>query len=1063
MTQKTIISLLLLSGFLLTTCKEPKQVSTDLNASDLLTNFKNPGPEWRGKPFWSWNGNLEKDELIRQIGVFKEMGMGGFFMHSRVGLQTEYLGDKWFDMINTCADEAEKLGMEAWLYDEDRWPSGIAGGMVTKEPKYRLQYLSCLRIPAEEFTWNDTIQAAFSCNLKEMDFSNSMRITRESNMKLLKGKTILAYVRDYEKPNDFYNGYTYANTMNREATDEYIRLTHEKYREKCGNRLGKSIKGIFTDEPHRGSVFGTLSNGNDNIAWNLPWTIDFPERFKEKFGYDIMEKLPELFLRKEGEIVNPVKWHYMELTQELFLENWGKPYADWCAKNNMIFTGHVLHEDNLMAQAIMQGSLMRFYEIMDYPGVDVLTEGNANYWIVKQASSVARQMNQKFLMSELYGCSGWQMTFENHKATGNWQALFGINLRCHHLSWYTMQGEAKRDYPASIFYQSGWYKDYDYVESYFSRLGLMLSQGKPVCEVLVINPVESTWCQAFAGWASGLSGATPEILETERKYASLFSWLQGARIDFDYGDEEMMSRLSRIDKSDNGQPLLYVGHAPYKAVLVGNMTTIRKTTLKLLGEFMQAGGKVIFAGEAPGYADAAESPEAKNLAGKGIQVPYEERAIVEEVKKIITPVVEVFAPVTGKSIDSVYCQVRQDKYRKYVVIMNMNRDSGYAGVRVRIPGQGLVTEWDCANGTPFKVNGRMENGYVELITDIPPAGEHVYTLSEEKQVGLLEKQGFTPTERIPVSGPFRYSLNEKNVCVLDMGSYAVDQESFSRPAEILKIDRALRNRFGLKYRGGDMLQPWFAAKFKGVPEIKGRVKISFPFLIEDMPEDSVFLCMETPDLFSVSLNGTPVKYDNGGWWVDPCIKRIYIPNQILRPGKNEVLLAVDFSGEKNLEALYLTGNFCVRLKGSASVITRLPDKLDAGDIVSQGLPFYSGTVTYYLPVEKEWKGMKKLMLNIPQFEAACIKISGRNTAEKMIAWQPYRVEIADLVNREEEIRVDLVLTRRNTFGPLHQLPLRDWAYGPFSFVSEGKSFSENYTLIPTGLLDDAFIDVCKTN
>ena len=94
--------------------------------------FKNPGAEWRGKPFWSWNGKLEKDELLRQIDVMKDMGMGGFFMHSRTGLETEYLGEEWFELINACADYAESIGMEAWLYDEDRWPSGLAGRMSSK-------------------------------------------------------------------------------------------------------------------------------------------------------------------------------------------------------------------------------------------------------------------------------------------------------------------------------------------------------------------------------------------------------------------------------------------------------------------------------------------------------------------------------------------------------------------------------------------------------------------------------------------------------------------------------------------------------------------------------------------------------------------------------------------------------------------------------------------------------------------------------------------------------------------------------------------------------------------
>lgn len=1055
---KIIYTSIMLLSVLLTNCREkPAQVSKDLGIKDLVKSFENPGPEWRGKPFWSWNGNLEKEELIRQVHILKEMGMGGFFMHSRVGLQTEYLGDKWFDMINACADEAEKLGMEAWLYDEDRWPSGIAGGIVTREKKFRLQYLTCLRIPAEKFSWNDTILAAFAADLKNTEYTNAQRISGKSEMNMFRGKTILTYVREYDKPNDFYNGFAYASTMNREATDEYIRVTHEKYREKSGNRLGTSIKGIFTDEPHRGAVFGN----NVSSTWNVPWTFDFAERFNEKFGYDIMDKLPELFLRKDGEMVNQVKWHYMELAQEMFLKNWEQPYADWCRKNNMIFTGHVLHEDNLMSQAIMQGSLMRFYENMGYPGVDVLTEGNNNYWIVKQVASVARQMNQKFIMSELYGCSGWQMTFENHKATGNWQALFGVNLRCHHLSWYTMQGEAKRDYPASIFYQSGWYKDYDYVESYFSRLGLMLSQGKPVCDVLVVNPVESTWSQAFVGWSNGLSGATKEILEMEKKYGNLFCWLQNAHIDFDYGDEEMLSRLSRLDKTDARQPILYVGHAPYKVVIVGNMATIRKSTLKLLDEFIRAGGKVIFAGNAPEYVDAVRSSEATQLAGSGIMVPYEGKSISETVKKHIAPVVEVVDPVNGKPLDSVYCQVRQDSYRKYIVIMNMNRETGYSNVLVRIPGQGMLTEWNGSTGARFKINADSRNGYLELTTDIPPSGEHIYTLSTEKHRQLKLESTFSPDEKINLAGPYSYSLNEKNICVLDMGSYSVNNEPFSKPTEILKIDRAIRSRFGLKFRGGDMLQPWFAAKFEGKPEIKGKVKIAFPFLIESLPADSVFLCMETPDLFSVSLNGKTLAYKNKGWWIDPVIKKIHVPVDLLKPGANEVLLDFDFSGEKNLEALYLTGDFGVKLDGFTGVLTKLAEKLSAGDIVNQGLPFYSGSITYRLPVSKEWKNRVNLILNVPEFEAACVKVSGKNSPQQMIAWQPYQTEISDMANREEEILLHVVLTRRNTFGPLHQLPLRPWAYGPFSFVSEGEAFSENYTLIPSGLLGDPFIEICK--
>jgi hypothetical protein len=328
---------------------------------------------------------------------------------------------------------------------------------------------------------------------------------------------------------------------------------------------------------------------------------------------------------------------------------------------------------------------------------------------------------------------------------------------------------------------------------------------------------------------------------------------------------------------------------------------------------------------------------------------------------------------------------------------------------------------------------------------------------------MSEEVKYVVNSKTDIKGPFNYSLNEKNVCVLDMGSYSVNGDKFSLPTEILKIDRTIRNRFGLKLRGGSMLQPWFSAKYEKKPEVKGKVAIRFPFQIEVLPSDSVFLCMETPEAFSVSVNGIKVQYENKGWWIDPCIKKIYIPVNVLKKGINEVMLNMDFSADKNLEALFLTGKFGVKLNGITRIITTLPEKLNTGDIVSQYLPFYSGAITYRIPVKDEWKDQKNIFLGVPGFEAACVKVSGGDSPVKMIAWQPYQADISDIVSNAKEIRVEVVLTRRNTFGPLHQLPLRPWAYGPFSFVPEGKSYSENYTLIPYGLLADPVINFCRVN
>ena len=107
-----------------------------------IETIRSLSPSYGSIPFWSWNDKLEESELRRQIRDMKELGMNGFFMHARGGLETEYLSDEWFDCINACVDEARKLGMEAWSYDENGWPCGFAGGKLLEDKK---NHETCLK------------------------------------------------------------------------------------------------------------------------------------------------------------------------------------------------------------------------------------------------------------------------------------------------------------------------------------------------------------------------------------------------------------------------------------------------------------------------------------------------------------------------------------------------------------------------------------------------------------------------------------------------------------------------------------------------------------------------------------------------------------------------------------------------------------------------------------------------------------------------------------------------------------------------------------------------------
>ena len=119
---------------------------------DYLKEFEHPSSRFRGAPFWAWNTKLDRDTILKQIDVFREMGMGGFTMHCRTGLNTPYLGEEFLDVVKACVDKAGALQMKACLYDEDRWPSGACGGAVTKDPEFRSRYLVFTPFSKEEGT-----------------------------------------------------------------------------------------------------------------------------------------------------------------------------------------------------------------------------------------------------------------------------------------------------------------------------------------------------------------------------------------------------------------------------------------------------------------------------------------------------------------------------------------------------------------------------------------------------------------------------------------------------------------------------------------------------------------------------------------------------------------------------------------------------------------------------------------------------------------------------------------------------------------------------------------------
>ena len=196
---------------------------------ELTKKLKGNLRDYRPIPFWSWNDDLKIDELVRQIDVMKENGIGGFFMHARGGLKTEYLSDRWFECINACVKESIKTDMNAWSYDENGWPSGFAGMKLLEDKNNHEKYL------------DKSINDRFDKKADAVYYLDGKKLKR---VKEPCGDG--AYVNVYIKTNP-----SVVDILNKDIVRKFIDITHERYKKECGKYLGKAMKGFFTEKQQK--------------------------------------------------------------------------------------------------------------------------------------------------------------------------------------------------------------------------------------------------------------------------------------------------------------------------------------------------------------------------------------------------------------------------------------------------------------------------------------------------------------------------------------------------------------------------------------------------------------------------------------------------------------------------------------------------------------------------------------------------------------------------------------------------------------------------------------------
>lgn len=456
-----------------------------------IKNLKNPPNKYRPIPFWSWNEKLDTKETERQIELMHQAGLGGYFMHARGGLKTEYMGSEWFDNVEVGASCGKQKDMQAWAYDENGWPSGFGNGVVTDMgEEYQQKYL---RIEQGEKTTERTVYSGDGVHI-------------------------------YYEVNPFY-----VDNLDSKVVKAFIEKIYQPYYDKFGN----DISGFFTDEPE-------LSMSN------IPWSFVLPDEYKKEYGTDLLPHLVELF-KPVGEYKQTRK-NFWRLVTKLFSESFFGQIYRWCDERGLKLTGHLVSETTMKGQLTSNGACMPHYEYFHIPGIDWLGRNVGRPLISLQVASAAAQTGKNQILSESYALSGHGVSFSELRRIFEWQMVRGVNLLCPHLQGYSMRGIRKRDYPPALFYQQPWWDEYKLYVDAMSRIGMLVAEGKNTCDTLLLHPQTSAWICYDCGENKGLPELQLAFLETIER-------LEQKHVQFHFGDETLMERHGSVrgDKLVIGQ------------------------------------------------------------------------------------------------------------------------------------------------------------------------------------------------------------------------------------------------------------------------------------------------------------------------------------------------------------------------------------------------------------------------------------------------------------------------------------------------------------------------------
>ena len=945
----------------------------------LLKNLEeNPVP-YQCIPFWSWNDKLDPDVLVEQIDWMKDNGIGGFFMHARGGLRTTYMSEEWMQCIDACVKAAEERGMQAWAYDENGWPSGFAGGKLLEKEENRDAHITYMIGEYDPSAW-----LTYTLEKEKL-----YRITQWT-----KGECLNLYL--HISPST-------ADILNSDVVDQFLAQTHEKYEERYGENFSKYLAGFFTDEPQF-------------YRWGVPYTRVMPDAFKKRYGEDVLDSLGLLFVEKEG--YRSFRYRYWLTMQKLMLDSFGKKIYNWCQERGVELTGHYVEEQNLTGQMSCCAGVMPFYKYMHMPGIDWLNRWVGNKLALKQIASVAQQYGKKQVMSEMYGCCGWDVTPGELKKIGDFQYVGGVNRTCQHLLPYSEHGQRKRDYPSHFSDINPWIAEYfkEY-NDYFTRLGYLLANSREIVNIAMLHPMRSAYFDYKD--LDAKPGNALQLLEIA--FYNQLDQLSADQIPYHLLDETLLEEDGFVKGNKIG-----CGQCQYEYLIIPACYTMGCHTEKLIRQYVENGGKVLLLTDKPTY-----------LEGEPYDYSYLTSNITYEQLKEAVPY------RLAQPVDGVHSTLRQSEKGEFLFVQNYSEEEKTVCYCLQ-DGFTSFEQWDLTD---------MSSKIVPANVTLKPAESCILFFSSSAVTQLVQKDIL----HLPLEA--QISEITENYLPLDTVKYSKDGLTYSKELPCLGV---LQQLLAEHYEGDLYLKFSFDIQTKPA---------QLSVISEDADISAVYVNGNRAELNQPwhrereFRRGDISQYVHEGKNEIIHKLRFYQSEDVyyalFGEGVTETLLNC-LSYDTEIEPLYLAGEFGVFAKemkpgqrqgillGAEFSIDAMPRQVK--NMVTDGYPFFAGTVHLKRTVVLE---KTDVVLEFQgRFQAMKVWVNGALAGSLLYG---NRMDISEFARvGENEIVLELIVSNRNLFGPHHMLLNEEpESVGPYSFElpgtwKDGRStqYRHSYSFVP---------------